>query len=80
MLNFCASYSLITSQCIIHCRPQSSSSTNSSPSKPGDPNSLPQHLGAFHGDPGYDSYSLSSNDSYPLQQSLKHTLQVEKKK
>ncbi|XP_057378229.1 uncharacterized protein LOC130700222 isoform X1 [Daphnia carinata] len=57
-------------------RPQSSSSTNSSPSKPGDPNSLPQHLGAFHGDPGYDSYSLSSNDSYPLQQSLKHTLQL----
>ena len=57
-------------------RPQSSSSTNSSPSKPGDPNNLPNHLGAFHGDPGYDSYSLSSNDSYPLQQSLKHTLQV----
>ncbi|XP_046455507.1 uncharacterized protein LOC124202990 isoform X3 [Daphnia pulex] len=57
-------------------RPQSSSSTNSSPSKPGDPNALPNHLGAFHGDPGYDSYSLSSNDSYPLQQSLKHTLQL----
>ena len=27
-------------------------------------------------DPGYDSYSLSSNDSYPLQQSVKHNLQV----
>ena len=26
------------------------------------------------GDAGYDSYSLSSNDSYPLQQSLKQTL------
>ena len=27
-------------------------------------------------DPGYDSYSLSSNDSYPIQQNLKHNLQV----
>lgn len=27
-------------------------------------------------DPGYDSYSLSSNEAYPLQQSLKHNLQV----
>ena len=27
-------------------------------------------------DAGYDSYSLSSNDSYPLQQNLKHNLQV----
>ena len=27
-------------------------------------------------DPGYDSYSLSSNDSFPLQQTLKHNLQV----
>ncbi|ROT66792.1 hypothetical protein C7M84_015163, partial [Penaeus vannamei] len=26
-------------------------------------------------DPGYDSYSLSSNDSYPIQQNLKHNLQ-----
>lgn len=32
--------------------------------------------GAPHNDAGYDSYSLSSNDSYPLQQSLKHNLQV----
>ncbi|KAF2355085.1 Ubiquitin specific protease domain [Trinorchestia longiramus] len=29
-------------------------------------------------DAGYDSYSLSSNDSYPLQQSLKHNLQLQK--
>lgn len=28
-------------------------------------------------DPGYDSYSLSSNESFPLQQSLKHNLQVQ---
>jgi len=27
-------------------------------------------------DLGYDSYSLSSNDSLPLQQNLKHNLQV----
>lgn len=27
-------------------------------------------------DPGYDSYSLSSTDSLPLQQTLKHNLQV----
>lgn len=27
-------------------------------------------------DPGYDSYSLSSNEAFPLQQSLKHNLQV----
>uniref|UniRef100_A0A6A7FWK1 Inactive ubiquitin carboxyl-terminal hydrolase 54 n=1 Tax=Hirondellea gigas TaxID=1518452 RepID=A0A6A7FWK1_9CRUS len=30
-----------------------------------------------HNDAGYDSYSLSSNDSYPLQQSLKHNLQLQ---
>lgn len=64
------------SSLISYYRLQSNSSTNSSPSKPGDSNGLPPHLGAFHGDPGYDSYSLSSNDSYPLQQSLKHSLQV----
>lgn len=29
-----------------------------------------------HYDAGYDSYSLSSTDSLPLQQGLKHTLQV----
>ena len=29
-----------------------------------------------HNDPGYDSYSLSSNDSFPIQQSLKENLQV----
>ncbi|XP_039275985.1 uncharacterized protein LOC111050585 [Nilaparvata lugens] len=29
-----------------------------------------------HCDPGYDSYSLSSNDSLPLQQTLKHNLQL----
>lgn len=62
-------------------------SANSSPSKPGDPaaaaaaaqQGLMYQNGlnnAYHGDPGYDSYSLSSNDSYPLQQSLKHTLQL----
>ncbi|KAK8737211.1 hypothetical protein OTU49_004385 [Cherax quadricarinatus] len=28
-------------------------------------------------DPGYDSYSLSSNDSYPIQQNLKHNLQLQ---
>lgn len=29
-----------------------------------------------HFDQGYDSYSLSSTDSLPLQQSLKHSLQL----
>lgn len=37
---------------------------------------LGQGLPGFHGDAGYDSYSLSSNDSFPLQHALKHTLQV----
>lgn len=31
-----------------------------------------------HYDAGYDSYSLSSTDSLPLQQGLKHNLQVNK--
>lgn len=31
-----------------------------------------------HYDAGYDSYSLSSTDSLPLQQGLKHNLQVKK--
>ena len=52
-----------------------SSSTKGSPSKNGDLHHQ-NGLNGFHGDAGYDSYSLSSNDSYPLQQSLKHTLQV----
>jgi hypothetical protein len=32
-----------------------------------------------HYDAGYDSYSLSSTDSLPLQQGLKHNLQVNEK-
>lgn len=32
-----------------------------------------------HYDAGYDSYSLSSTDSLPLQQGLKHNLQVSKR-
>ena len=58
----------------------SSSSAGSSPSKPGDSSSAQQRQNGppfqfqHVGDAGYDSYSLSSNDSYPLQQSLKQTL------
>ena len=61
--------------------PSPSSSAKSSPSKgssgvaSGVPSGAPDGF-IFNGDPGYDSYSLSSNDSYPLQQNLKHTLQV----
>ena len=56
-----------------HGSPSSSSSSKPSPSK------QEHHVGTngcFHvaADAGYDSYSLSSNDSYPLQQSLKSTL------
>lgn len=49
-------------------------------SVPRSPTSLkPGELSSSSGGPcdaGYDSYSLSSNDSLPLQQSLKHNLQV----
>ncbi|XP_075215977.1 ubiquitin specific peptidase echinus isoform X2 [Lycorma delicatula] len=49
-------------------------------SVPRSPTSLkPGELSSSSGGPcdaGYDSYSLSSNDSLPLQQSLKHNLQL----
>ncbi|KAG0724304.1 Inactive ubiquitin carboxyl-terminal hydrolase 54 [Chionoecetes opilio] len=39
------------------------------------PSSQPSPAPPGQYDPGYDSYSLSSNDSYPIQQNLKHNLQ-----
>ena len=51
-------------------------SAKNSPSKHSDGGQLAPAAGTFYGDAGYDSYSLSSNDSFPLQQSLKHTLQL----